>query len=1019
MLRMRSSFIVRLATLCVLLLPLGGARAATEPAAALAKQTAPTRTGELSLAARYGAVEPHEGPLDSIFIQMAGPSAAPERSPLYVNVSQLRLTRYTAREGAPSVIYGLSQTADGTLWISSSTGLWRFDGTEFDSKVGDSLPDPTIHTVFAGKHGELWLGFTFGGVGRLDRGAFTAYPEASFPSGSVKEFAAGNGGSLYALSTTGVAQLSGMTWRTLTAADGYPGQAPRWIGNYGGKVWIVDNEGVYGRLSPGAPFQQTPGGIPEVGDSPVPYRVLSSSGNDYLQQHKLVDSSGAVWFSTSTGFKRYRWLVNTSPWQRTAPEQVSEGFIDSPGLMMADREGNIWLATARDLLEYTPTKFTPQELPVGTTWPVFAIAPDNTLWLGGEKPGAVRPGRSFEAVPQLGDHVGCIGFDDMGNMWTVATDAVRRISGDAIGHYPAQANEEWGRNCQGIAISPKLGVWISVAKAGIFQLSDGKWVSPGATRGLPKGAAVRVVNDDQGRIWLTYPKDRIAVLDGDRTTIFTGSDGLAVGNVLGLYVHGETVWAAGDVGIARLVRDRFIPLKGADGQAFRGTSGIVETPGGELWLNSVSGVYRIGKDELRRAAENPGYEVVSEHFDDRDGVRSQASQLRPGPSVRLGPDGTLWVAGQTSLSSIHPDHILRNRVAPEVSIRNVIAGTTTYTALSNLELPIHTRAVSIRYTAAMLTSPDRVAFRYRLTGSDGEWHNVGQRRTAYFTNLDPGTYRFEVTAANEDGVPASRPAFIDFSIRPAFYQTWWFTALSVLGLIVLCLVLLRVHLQRSTNKVRVLLNERQSERDRIARDLHDTLLQDFQGISLHLQAWTENPQVPDSVREQISRTASHAVTSLKYGRQIILLLRGETGKQISFIDAIEACASHSVVGTPTSFAMSVAGAPRPLTVAAQEEVLAIVRECVRNGVTHASATSVKVHVRYRRFSLVVTVADDGRGFASSDRLDQTSNDRWGLVGMLERARLIGARLTLTRAREGGTIARLKIPSWRAYAKRAK
>jgi signal transduction histidine kinase len=317
----------------------------------------------------------------------------------------------------------------------------------------------------------------------------------------------------------------------------------------------------------------------------------------------------------------------------------------------------------------------------------------------------------------------------------------------------------------------------------------------------------------------------------------------------------------------------------------------------------------------------------------------------------------------------------------------------------------------------MFTSPDRVSFRYRLLGDDGHWQDVGNRRTAYFTNLDPGSYRFEVSATNEDGVEAHAVAKVEFRIRPALYQTWWFKVICTFVIGAACLLLGRLQLKRSTRKVRVLIDERHAERERIARDLHDTLLQDFQGISLHLQAWSGNPDVPADVREQVARTAVSAVESLKRGREKILFLRSGDGEQLPLIEAIERVAKNILEAGSTQFELHAERVPRILTDAAYEETVAIVRECLRNGANHASATQIEVRIRFGRRSLTVTVADNGSGIANPAASQSGVGEHWGLVGISERARLIGARFHLRSSPMGGSAAVLDVPARRAYAKR--
>ena len=231
-----------------------------------------------------------------------------------------------------------------------------------------------------------------------------------------------------------------------------------------------------------------------------------------------------------------------------------------------------------------------------------------------------------------------------------------------------------------------------------------------------------------------------------------------------------------------LAEGRFRTVTGRNGTAFRGTSGIVETSDGDLWLNGAIGITRIPADNVRRVLQEFSHEVEHERFDFRDGLEGAAQQIRPQPTVIAGTDRKLWFATTVNVAWLDPRAIPRNPVPPPVVIRRLTAGNRSYPIGPDLELPVDTTALRIDYTALSLSIPERVRFRYQLVGSDTAWQDAGGRREAFYTNLAPGSYRFRVIAANDDGVWNQAGAALDFTIPPSFTQTRWFLAVWVAAL---------------------------------------------------------------------------------------------------------------------------------------------------------------------------------------------------------------------------------------------
>ncbi|WP_229466443.1 triple tyrosine motif-containing protein [Pseudoduganella plicata] len=223
---------------------------------------------------------------------------------------------------------------------------------------------------------------------------------------------------------------------------------------------------------------------------------------------------------------------------------------------------------------------------------------------------------------------------------------------------------------------------------------------------------------------------------------------------------------------------RFVSLHGTYDERFRGVSGIVRLPDGDLWLHGADGLYRIAAADVGRWLKD-GTAVPFERFNAQDGMRGHAPQLRPVPSLRRDRDGLLWYATTGSVGSIDPARIPRNRLAPPVEIVGVSAEGLRHAipAGGSLALPQGTRNVQFDFTALSLSIPERVRLRYRLTGFERQWQEPVGRRQAYYTNLAPGRYRFEVTAANEDGLWNSGGAALEIVILPTFVQSVWFKLL--------------------------------------------------------------------------------------------------------------------------------------------------------------------------------------------------------------------------------------------------
>lgn len=412
-----------------------------------------------------------------------------------------------------------------------------------------------------------------------------------------------------------------------------------------------------------------------------------------------------------------------------------------------------------------------------------------------------------------------------------------------------------------------------------------------------------------------------------------------------------------------------------------------------------------------------GHEVDFERFDAHDGLLGAASQLRPMPSLVLGDDGLLWMATANRINWIDPSRIVRNPVPPPVLVQDLAIGEQRYRPLPGLELPKSTNNLRIDYTALSLGVPERVRFRYRLDGVDSDWQDPGTRRQAFYTNLDPGHYRFRVMAANEDGVWNQQEAQLAFTIPPTFIETLWFKLLCAIAAGLLLWAAYRWRLRQVTNQLRRGLEDRADERERIARALHDTFLQSVQGLMLRVQTLLKRLPPGGDAYQLVEKILNQADTVLAEGRDQVSGLRTVTRFQHDLPRLFSELGQQLREEHAADFALIVTGELAAIKEPAGEHLYHIGREALLNAFRHAGACRIELELGYARDHITLQVRDDGRGIAEEVLAAGELPGHWGLIGMRERAAKIGATLDLWCRPSMGTVVELRAPGAAVYERR--
>jgi len=361
-----------------------------------------------------------------------------------------------------------------------------------------------------------------------------------------------------------------------------------------------------------------------------------------------------------------------------------------------------------------------------------------------------------------------------------------------------------------------------------------------------------------------------------------------------------------------------------------------------------------------------------------------------------------------------------NKLLPPVHIEQIVADDKPYDLKPGMRLPAKVRDLRIDYTALSLVAPEKVRFKYVLEGQDQGWHEVTNERQAKYTNLAPRTYHFRVIACNNSDVWNETGDTLEFSIAPAYYQTPWFYASCVVAFLAILWGLYRLRLYQIRREFDAQLDGRVGERLRVARELHDTLLQSFQASLIQMQAARNIlDRRPEKVAERIDKAINTAADAVAEGRSAIQDLRvhpasGDDLSQLLTAAGQELAHSEEAAENPPVFRVTVEGERRDLEPLLQDEVYRIARELLRNAFRHAQASRIEAEIRFESRHLRVHIRDDGKGMDSEVLKAGGRAGHFGLAGMRERAERFGGKLEFWSEAGAGTEAVLTVPAAAAY-----
>jgi signal transduction histidine kinase/ligand-binding sensor domain-containing protein len=994
-----------------------------------------------------------------------------------LDVSQYTHTPWRVRDGfAQGTIAAIVQTPDGYLWLGTEFGLLRFDGVKaipWPPPKGQHLPSNRVFSLLAARDGTLWIGTTKGLASWKD-GKLTQYP--ALAGESIRAILEDHDGTVWAggLASPPPGRLCAIRNGTVQCY-GDDGALGAGVGGLyedrSHNLWVGTRNGLW-RWRPGPPELYAapgpPNGIQGIADSDdgallfgplsgirrlvggkIEEYALPGSAPQFTAAPMLRDRDGGLWIGTSDSG-----LVHVHRGRTDVFTQADGLTGDLITALFIDREGTIWVATDAGLDRFREAAVATLSLNQGlSNASILSVLADRdgSVWLSTRrglnrwnngqitifgKNGAQvarsvqgRTGTDTQAGMLNGNYAGSMFQDSRGRVWA---STIRDFGFLEDGRFiPVKTVP--GGVVYSITEDTAGNLWIANKELGLIHLLREDRVQQVPLDGLGHKDPIMALAVDPVRhgLWIGFYRGGLAYFDeGQVRASYSPADGLGEGRVNDLRFDPDgTLWAGTEGGLSRLKNGRIATLTSKNGLPCDSTHWVMADNAHSFWLYTTCGLVRVARSELDGWAaavdkdKNTTRAVHATLFDSSDGVRSLEDNGGYTPHAAKSADGKLWFLPSDGVSVFDPGYLPYNRLPPPVHIEKITADRKSYPAGADgkgqLPLPALVRDLEIDYTALSLVAPEKVLFRYKLEPWDRDWQDAGNRRQAFYTNLSPGSYRFRLMACNNNGVWNEAGTFLDFDIAPAYYQTAWFR-LSCLGAFLLLLVAIyRLRLRHLARQFNIRLEERVNERTRIARDLHDTLLQSFQGVLLRFSAVTY--MIPDhpEARKTMDNAIEQARQAITEGRDAVQGLRSSTILTNDLTQAITKFGEElagSTEGKRPDFRVQAEGKSRDLAPPVRHEAYLIACEALRNAFQHAGAPRIEVEIRYDSRELRLRVRDDGKGIGAKVLEGGKRSGHHGLPGMHERAKLVGGRLVVWSELNAGTEIELTIPASVAYAK---
>ena len=928
---------------------------------------------------------------------------------------------WSTEDGLPQdSVHWIFQDKSGFIWVATEGGLVRFDGVAF--RVFRRETDPAFRSddvcCIAEDHGgDLWVGTSDGLMRRHDQ-MFTRLTERDgLPSPAIQALLRDADGSLLVVTGAGLVR-----WR-MGRIEPVP-HAPPDVENMApagnGGVWLLGKGQV--RLLKDGSLTTPSLGLPPTS---VPLQMTEDQARSNLwittattvqrsragQRRRwqvgrdiggrrieslFVDRAGTAWVGTNDG-------VAVIASDGAEPVEIPSLRGNSVLHSFEDREGNDWIGTeASGLHVLRSLPFSVLAASANKPLPAIVQSATGAVWFGTRRDGLLRLDKDrLDAPVHPEDLTSSLilaltpGLD--GSIWAGTPDGLNHVSADGRVQRVTSANGMPDDYIQALASEGNGCVWAGT-RQGLAHVCASQVDILTHADGLDGDVVGALLAASNGDLWIGTSAGLSRRMPDGRLTHYTTGFPLTPGIVSAMAedAAGRLWVATRHAGLSRIAAGRVSPVPSRVFDA--NVLDMIVDKRGSLWLRRERGLDQVDVADLDRCVEaGPACSLRVRHYGTADGLPSEEMTPLGTPGMTLMANGELWVATRGGVGMVNPPGIEHNQVRPGLAIEDIL--------LDGVPLPIEGEALTVPYGARRITIgyaglsfvvPSKVRYRFKLEGFDKQWTEAGARRSATYTNLPPRHYIFRVQAMNNDGVWNETGATLPFRVLPPFYRRLWFLLLIALALVTILSTLYRLRLRRMRKQFEAVLGER----NRMAREIHDTLAQDFVGVTLQLDIISQllGTKRIEAASQQVQVARKLVTEGLAEARQSIWELRAN-----SAADSLPTRLGRVVErysGSKTVLRTRIGGAFRPLDPRIETAVLRVAQEALSNIQRHADAENASLTLHYGPGELVLTVEDDGRGFNVEEALQR--RERYGLGGLGERAVLLGGKLEIVSEPGKGT-----------------
>ncbi|MGC2764774.1 MAG: two-component regulator propeller domain-containing protein [Candidatus Acidiferrum sp.] len=947
---------------------------------------------------------------------------------------------WQTQDGLPeNTVQSFAQTPDHYLWIGTSGGLVRFDGVRFlafDRENTPEIHEKSIFCLTVSRDGSLWAGTDGGGLLRYKNGVFRAY---SVPDGLTNGFIRAvyedRDGTLWVGTDDGLFQFSGERFSRRDGNGKIPALAVHAIReDHVGRLWVGGSRLV---MMEGSECQEF-----LLEGYPSATRVKSI----------LETDDGTLWVGTVSGLQRLRGTLESGRFEKVSDVSTTVRALGK------DRGGTLWIGSiGGGLVRFRDGHFTrvqtPDNPPGSTVLALFEDSEQN-MWVGMQT-GLLRLSRAAMSTFPLPDapnaDFGTVYADRDGSLWVAGTHLYRinmqRDYSELI------SAPEPGIRVRNVLRDRSGALWIGTDGHGAYRSKGSSRVHLTTHNGLTNDFVRAFLESRDGSIWIATDEGINRWRDGALTN-YRMADGLCYFSIRALLEDTQgAIWIGTDRGVSHWQDGKFVHdavvrrlasekvwaiHEDGDGGLWFGTRGgglfrwrgggltsygsqqglasnsvyhILEDSRGTFWMSGPDGISSVSRGDLDKLAEHAEFRPAVTLYGLSDGV--EATQMHGGtqPAGALTLGGELWFPSNRGPVRVLPDQT-RPGDLPQVMIEQVLVDGREAPGSSALVVPPGEGRLEIDYSAIRLRSQERIRFRYKLEGFDRDWTEALSSRAASYTNLPAGQYKFRVEAFEMNMPDRVTNASLPIEWRPHLYRSGWFLAFCAILILGSVFAVYRIRLRQVHQRFEAVLEER----NRIAREMHDTVIQGCASASALLEAVvslepnSEGPRkdLLDSARGQIRATVDEA-------RQAVWNLRQEGCTSPHVAQLLGQMAEQVSHGSGVPVKLEVTGTPVTLERAIEYVVLMVAREAVSNAVHHAQPQEIRIALHFDADSIQMQVVDDGRGFDPKE-VSMAQGSHFGLIGMQERIEHVAGHFAVESAPGKGTRLAFRVPVHRNNGK---